>query len=67
MSTGELHQNLQRLGEEIERPALFVFLQRIAKKGIVERGWKIEGEDGSGTIVFTWKFLTPLVGNLNEL
>lgn len=67
MSTGELHQNLQRLGEEIERPTLFNFLLRLDKKGIVERGWRAEGEDDDGTIVFTWRFLTPLVGNLNEL
>ena len=67
MSTGELHKTLQRLGEEIERPALFEFLRRIEKKGIVSHNWEIEGEDGDGTIVFTWRFLTPLVGNLNDL
>lgn len=67
MSTGDLHKTLQRLGEEIERPALFEFLRRIEKKGIVSHNWETEGEDGDGTIVFTWRFLTPLVGNLNEL
>ena len=67
ISTGRLHQVLLDTGEEIERPALFVFLQNLEKKGIVSHDWEAEGEDGGGTIVFTWKLLTPLVGNLNDL
>ena len=65
-STSRLHQSVTT-SEAIERRDLFQFLQNAWRRGIVERGWQTEDEDGSGTIMFTWKLLTPVAGDLNDL